>query len=383
MLTPYLSLFLLLLAFAINKKRYVLIFNKQNRNVLSENILYTVLFFFMLIVISFSRYRSHDFEYYIYYYNSAPTTFNLPNQIFFSYHIEPIWVFIFTFFRMLGFSYAIFFIIATMIMVLMVNGFINRYCYENKTLALVYAYTSFYLVYPYIGFRQGMAISIFMMFMIPLIEKRRWKAYICMTLFCSLFHTAGFIYMIVPLLINKSINALYKMLIFSIIFGILSSFIQIDKAIFGLIPMSSVQHYLEEGNKTFYIVYRYFFLVLILYSSVYIKRDANSYFIYKLYLIGFIVYFCTCNSYILSSRLFDSFKFIEIVVYMNFLKYSTNKNNKIVFRIILSLLFVWMLFHHVGAINMSIKEITHSYTDYPIWQTPYISFTLKELGFIE
>ena len=71
--------------------------------------------------------------------------------------------------------------------------------------ALLLIYPTLYLTYLASGMRQGLAIAVFLGVLFPLLENRRYFAYIVGTLLCMTFHTVSvvFLVLLIPMKIRK------------------------------------------------------------------------------------------------------------------------------------------------------------------------------------
>ena len=372
-MSPYLIVFLLLLVVstgAFKRIRFIGAIWGTQRDFLTS--LFSIA---LVILIALSKHRSEDFRYYIDYYNMAPTWFDFSNELFHS-HVEFGWALLCTVFKILGFSYGIYFTIVTAAMILMVNRFIRLYCYDNSRFALLYVYSTFYLVYCFIGMRQALSICLFMGYMVPMIEKRHWLRYCVMTGVCMMFHTVGLLYILVPLVIGTTCRRLYYLLTASLLFCIVARFTRIDVMLFSHIPLAGALIYLEGDTSFSSIAYRCVCILAAVYAGHYSNLDQKGEFLFKLYLIGASMYFVIANTGLMANRVFDLFKIIEVRL---FISYFERGRYRAFFTTAILLLTGWMFWFHLDAINQVICYETYV-PEIPVWKTPFIPFTWQEMS---
>lgn len=372
-MSPYVVVFLLMLIAStgiFRQIRFIGAIWGSKRDFL--NSLFT---FVLVILIALCKHRSEDFRYYIDYYNMAPKAFDFTEALFNS-HVEFGWALLCTFFKILGFSYGLFFTVITASMILMVNRFIRIYCNQNSRFAQLYIYASFYLVYFFIGMRQALSICLFMAYMIPMLEKKQWLRYCAMTGVCLLFHTVGLLYILVPFMIGTTRRRLYYLLVASLGFCIAARFTRIDVLLFSRIPLAGALIYLEGETSFSSIAYRCVCILAAVYAGHFSKLDEKGEFLFKIYLVGASMYFITCNTGLLANRIFDMFKIIEVGLFIN---YMTSGRYRIFFTMAIVLMSAWMLYFHLDAINQVISYETYA-KGIPVLKTPFIPFSWEEMS---
>ena len=306
MMSPYIIVYILLLLIAFCS----FITNKDFKY------LYYVCFVILTIMLCL---RYGQGTYYFGYqgiYNSAPST------LFFSgiyytdaIHAEVGWKILNHILKILGIEFKYFVLVISIFEMLCINHFIKIYC-PNKNIALLMIYPTLYLTFCFSILRQGFVICVFLGVILDLILKKKYWAFICLTLLLSTIHSSALVILLSPFIIKVKIKYLYRLLFMSMIFGILCFLGFFDPLLKVLGYIGSASAYLssitvnyialcERVIMTFLVVYMYL---------VYTKKEKNKKVenLLKMYLFGTIIYLFFFWNSLISSRLGYIFKPLEI-----------------------------------------------------------------------
>ena len=126
------------------------------------------------------------FAYQFYYYEMSDTVFDFPLP---DVHGEIGYQFLTNAFRLLHLPYEAFIFFLSVLQMGFLLAFFKHY-HIDCVLALLLAMPTLYMTYFVSGLRQGVVLAAFLGVLFPLLEKKRYLAYLAGTLLCMLIHTA-------------------------------------------------------------------------------------------------------------------------------------------------------------------------------------------------
>jgi len=198
--------------------------------------------------------------------------------------------------------------------------------YSNKpNLAIFYYFSFFFLIYSYSGIRQGVCISLFTFYLLPLLfEKKMTKYYLGVALLV-LIHNSAMLLFILPFLLmitlNRKIILVY--LLISLVIGIVIMPIVLSIVFpsFGTAG-ELVNQYSEKKNSGFDVLS--LLIRLMIYIPIYYyyfeKRAFKvefMKFLFNVYTFSLIFYFLFAFNSLLSSRFSIYFRLMEPVLLTN------------------------------------------------------------------
>lgn len=327
------------------------------------NLIYIASVCVLLYIAAFSTNRSGDYFVYNDIYEAAPLSFDFFSDYIKNFHTEIGWKLCCIFFKQLGFSFKMFIGMVSVISMVFINRFIQIFCSGKRIFALLWIYTSFYLVYFYIGIRACLVITIFLSFMLPyLIEKggkKRIFKYVFLTVFCSMFHSVGWIFLLAPLVLHFKSNQLEKIFICLLVINFPLYYTGFFQKLLELLPMKIQEHFMaSETNIILQLGYRMMFIILVYYCYRQIQYTKENEVCYKLYLMGSILFVFFLSIPTLNVRLFDVFKNLEIPIITSYL--TKNKKINVMFLLILSVCF-FMYIYHMSEIQIQCPAIEGRY----------------------
>ncbi len=146
--TVFALLFLYVMQIQSVKQRVML--NVGQIRICFDRFIYAVFICVLLYVAVFAADRSGDYFVYKDIFEAAPLKFDFSSDYIKYYHTEIGWKLCCIIFRKAGLSYEVFFGAVSAVSLLFLARFMNRFCQERRTFALLWLYVSFYLVYFYI-----------------------------------------------------------------------------------------------------------------------------------------------------------------------------------------------------------------------------------------
>lgn len=129
----------------------------------------------------------------------APKLFDFQQLLTVDLHGEPGWIFICALFRQLGLPFELLAILLSVLFMWCLHRFIQRYC-KYSVIALLLAFPTVYLTYAASALRQAFALFVFLGFLLPLLEKRKYILYCLITVVCALMHASALVFLAAPVL---------------------------------------------------------------------------------------------------------------------------------------------------------------------------------------
>lgn len=214
----------------------------------------------------------------------------------------------------------------------------------NRLLSLLIFFPTCYLTYYFSAIRQGLALSIFLGFLIEFVIKKKWKMFFFVVFIASTFHISAIILYVIPFVLKYRFCELRKLVFVSFFVGL---------GIFLLVLANIIyvnfdrMHVSIRSYMLFPYVERLFcFGIIMKMTSQYRYSESDAFFqpIIKMYLFGTALYvmFFSLSSI---SRLGIYFKSLECII-VPYLIWKTGNRN-----------YLYAMIFSVIAIVMTIKNI--------------------------
>ena len=220
-MSPYIVVYLLLFfpvffSLLINKQIYVLTINGRKK---LDSVAYKVAFWIIGFMLAFRYGQGTD--YFAYYdtfkWMRSDLVFN------FTSHTEVGWNLFNFLIKIAGLPFEVLVFIVSVVEMICIKKFIERYCKSYNALALSLLYPAVILFYLFSALRQGLVISVFLGFMLQYLESMEYRKYICITLLMSTIHIVSIAYLIlVPVMKREKFINLQRLEIIKIFSALLS-----------------------------------------------------------------------------------------------------------------------------------------------------------------
>lgn len=204
-----------------------------------------------------------------------------------------------------GLSYEIFSSLCSLIVMVVFFRFFSKIC-NKSMLPLFFFYTTFYLIYPFSGIRQGFTIAILLSYVYPLLNQCKYTKCTLLILFTSLFHQS-FLVCLLFLLVYK-LKMRTGVLFFLLIPFVLNLLLSVNIFEVIRIPYFSdrVMVYMDEGSSSpiLSIIVRIIVLLPVFFISDRIyKENSELRGLRNILICGFIIYSLFSFNDLTSSRL--------------------------------------------------------------------------------
>lgn len=184
--------------------------------------------------------------------------------------------------------------------------------------ALLLIYPTLYLTYLASGMRQGLAIAVFLGVLFPLLENRRYFAYIVGTLLCMTFHTVSvvFLVLLIPMKIRK-VSTLQSLTVLAWLAGCILS-TQEGQSLIMALGISKLNYYLGNGASISLAAVAERLLFTGIITWLYLKlckigKCSDRFrFAYSCYLMAMALYGGLLWNELVASRTTSMLRFIEI-----------------------------------------------------------------------
>lgn len=184
--------------------------------------------------------------------------------------------------------------------------------------ALLLIYPTLYLTYLASGMRQGLAIAVFLGVLLPLLENRRYFAYIVGTLLCMTFHTVSvvFLVLLIPMKIRK-VSTLQILTVLAWLAGCILS-TQEGQSLIMALGISKLNYYLGNGASVSLAAVAERLLFTGIITWLYLKlckigKCSDRFrFAYSCYLMAMALYGGLLWNELVASRTTSMLRFIEI-----------------------------------------------------------------------
>ena len=184
--------------------------------------------------------------------------------------------------------------------------------------ALLLIYPTLYLTYLASGMRQGLAIAVFLGVLFPVLENRRYFAYIVGTLLCMTFHTVSvvFLVLLIPMKIRK-VSTLQILTVLAWLAGCILS-TQEGQSLIMALGISKLNYYLGNGASISLAAVAERLLFTGIITWLYLKlckigKCSDRFrFAYSCYLMAMALYGGLLWNELVASRTTSMLRFIEI-----------------------------------------------------------------------
>lgn len=205
---------------------------------------------------------------------------------------------------------------------LLVWFFIKKYSISPIISLFIY-YCTFYLIYPFSGIRQGICIGVFLLYLIPLLYKRKYTIYYVISALLFTIHFSSIILFIIPIVnLVKSYKpfqvylfGLIALLIGLLLYQLLFSFFSSLDLIGG-----KIEAYTETNSLDIIsLLLRISILIPVMQTYKIYERESIIDLFLKIYILGFFLYLIFMASSLISSRLNVYMRHLEIILLVDFL----------------------------------------------------------------
>ena len=161
----------------------------------------TILFFLLLFFVTLRYGQGSDYFSYIYLFNNSAdrfetalktNDFNYVTQEIGFAALSYLWI------KILNLSPEALSALFSAISFILTWLFIKKYSYK-PIISLFIFYCNFYLIYPFSGIRQGICISIFIYYLVPLLYNKKYIAYYLLSVLLCTIHYSCIILFIIPI----------------------------------------------------------------------------------------------------------------------------------------------------------------------------------------
>lgn len=211
--------------------------------------------------------------------------------------------------------------------------FIKKYSVK-PILSLFIFYCTFYLIYPFSGIRQGVCISIFIYYLIPLLYKRNYIKYYLWSLVLFSIHFSSIILFILPVVnLVKNYNLKQVSILAIVALGAGIALNQLLFSFFSTLDLigSKVSTYTQNSSfDILSLLLRIVIFVPIIQTyNIYERNSIRDLFL-KIYILGFLLYLTFMTSALISSRINVYMRYFEIILLVDLLQYLfLKKTNKV------------------------------------------------------
>jgi len=256
--------------------------------------------------------------------------------------------------------------------------FIKKYSIK-PILSLFIFYCTFYLIYPFSGIRQGVCISIFIYYLIPLLYKRDYIKYYLWSLVLFSIHFSSIVLFILPvvnLVKNYNLKQVFILAIVALGAGIALN--QLLFSFFSTLDLigSKVGTYTQDGSfDILSLLLRIVIFVPIIQTyNIYERNSIRDLFL-KIYILGFLLYLTFMTSALISSRINVYMRYFEIILLVDLLQYLfLKKTNKVLgYTYIIAI----MSFLYVKNIDSFIDQGSY-YGHVNFYNYPYVTLFEKK-----
>jgi hypothetical protein len=366
----YHLLFVILLAFS-----FLEFFGKNNKMIAKS------IFILMLLFVALRYGQGSDYFSYIHLINHSANIFEtaLLNKDFSIITQELSFVVLsYIWIKVLQLTPELLIAVISFISFLLVWLFIKKYSLKPIT-SLFFFYCTFFLIYPYSVIRQSICISVFVFYLIPLLQNKKYLKYYLISTFLFTFHYSSIILFVIPivtLLKNYKISHVYIISGIAFIIGLL--LYQFLFPFFATIDIiaGKISAYTQEVTLDFKsLILRIMIFVPILHTSKKFERNSIRDLFIKIYILGFILYLLFMASSLISSRINVYMRYTEMVLLVDFLVYFFYKkwNRILSYSFILAIMTVL----YVKNINSFIDQGPY-YSEVNFINYPYVSVFNKK-----
>ncbi|WP_300386580.1 EpsG family protein [Clostridium sp.] len=271
--------------------------------------------------------------------------------------------------RSLGISYIQFNSIIAIISMMLIYRFFNKFC-EDKLLGLTVFYPVYYMVFWFSAIRQGLAISIFVGILLPLLYNKKYILYIIGTIITATFHLSAMFLLVlivvkfIPLYNKKVFGGLSILIILYQVFNIQNLLIKMLPQVF----QSRIYVYLSDGISYGALANRLiiFFIIMYLFYRNNEKSEEYNLFLINIYIFGFFLYLILMKSPTIASRLNFYIKIIDCVLIANLACVGAKANIKTFRLLLVSAIMIVILIKNISSLLYQGNYYSYvSVMDYP------------------
>lgn len=259
----------------------------------------------------------------------------------------------------LNIPYQIFIGIIACLSVWLLSFFLKQYAAHLPCMALLLLYQGYILIYQFSALREGLVMAFFLGILFPKLERREWLSYYAVALLCTQIHSVAYLYLFLPLLLKWKERWIEIATIISFLFALTLGVLQKWMAI--------MPDGIRISWSAFFLRALICFVCAAMYHYVQDKSSAVAC-AYKIALFAGIVYFLLAWTPLISSRMYESIRYTDLVLIVTFLE----QKNRAVLRGICGVVLVFYSFGlTVKNIDASINQGYQSSVN--VWNYPYIS----------
>lgn len=329
----------------------------------------------MTLVLCFRFGQGQDYFSYMFLYNTVDAGGSFwVNQL---GHGELGWYMLNLVFVKMGLSFEHLIGFISLVMMVCVYIAISRYS-PYKILSLLIFYPEYYMTYCCSGIRQGLAICLFLVILVPLLVKGKYMWYYLGTVILMTIHIASIILLLVPLFLRLGLKKSWIYVIISVVFSVI---IVLGGIVGSLLKIAGGSiEYVRGSGSIAGILYRIvmFAVVYILYAKS--KRKKTDVFM-DIYYCSVLIFMCLVPFALLSQRLSTTLKSVEIflipqLLYYRFADYKMHKfkDNPMYLAIVVIAVANVMLLKNINGYI----EIGHYYSHVNVTNYPYITVFDKD-----
>lgn len=366
----YNAIFIILLIFSIYE-----FLSKSSKKI-------AVVLFLLLLLFVILRYgQGSDYFSYIYYFDSSVDEFDnairtkdfsyVSREIGFS-AISYLWL------NVLNLSPESLTAMFSAISFIFVGLFIKKYS-VRPIMSLFFFYCTFYLIFPFSAIRQGVCLSIFLYYLIPLLYKKKYLSYFLLSLVLFSIHFSSIILFIIPvvnLVKNYKPYQVYFIAVAALGIGIVLNHVLFS--FFSTLDIigSRVDFYTQDNSfDILSLLLRIFiFIPIMLTYKIYERNSIRDLFL-KIYILGFFLYLIFMTSSLISSRINVFMRYFEMILLVDLIVYVfKNIHSEVIsFAYIVSIMTVL----YVKNINSFIEQGPY-YSEINFYNYPYVSVFNKK-----
>ncbi len=326
-MSPYLIVYVILL-FGIFVSavvdKYIYLTDGAGVRISFDKMFFLIAFVFLGLLMAFRYGQGTDYYNYYDIYKSANIKLLFSQGL----HGETGWKILNILFKSLGLTFEAFVFFVSVIEAVSINRFVNLYCKNYRCLALAMLFPTVILSYMFNLMRQGLVLSLFLGFMLPLLEKKRYLKFAIWTVAMGFIHMVSLVYLfLIPVRKYEGRIKVYKLEVASYTCAVLSfafGVVNISNILGRFVPASIIYHapvgysYSSTLENVVLMV-----IMSVLYHHAANKEELRKY--YVIFLCGSIFYFLTSWMTMLANRTFAYWKYVYVVFFLKYFLYNKNK----------------------------------------------------------
>lgn len=252
-------------------------------------------------------------------YRTIPTVIDLSKGYICGFYPEIGWRLFCAFFKLFQAPFWGVTMTAAVIEMVLLGRFLKKYV-PYQTTGLFLSYPVLIFVYMVSGFRQAMAICIFLGLVLPFYLEKKWIQYVIGVLIAASFHKVGYGWLVLVIVYYIPVWGMVVLAGVATVGGLMIQIPAVEQLILGILPSYHMTQFLTEGSMSLFAVgerVASFAVLLILYAWLYRQGEAipgQIQMLFKVYICGVCFYlFMSGNSYY-ASRYAAIFKVVECAV---------------------------------------------------------------------